>query len=114
MRINFIEETDDFHDKYQEEQLQRQNKVLNGSKDLEYVSQMFQDITMGLLDKMTKYFFWTILVASFLVYYFFEEKTENTAQAIYFFIGAYSQIKIGRFIFTNYRIYDPRIIFLSR
>lgn len=113
MKVSFIDENKDPQD-IEEEELIRHERVLKDSDNLEYVSEMFQDVTMGILQKIEKYFFYTILLACFLIYYFFEESKYDTAQPIYFFIGSYSQIVIVGRIFKNYRMYDPRIIFLSR
>ena len=55
-----------------------------------------------------------ILLGTICVYYLFEEKQGEIAQAIYFFIGGYSQIYIVGKIMKDYKIYDARVIYLSR
>ena len=113
MRISFIDERERL-DEYEKEQLVRQQAIYKDAEDLEYVSEMFQKVTMRILDRMNRFFLIVIVIACYFIWRFFEERAEDIAQPIYFFIGAYSQIVIGRVIFKNYRIYDPRIIFLAR
>lgn len=75
-----------------------------------------------MLEETSKMIFWklrlyltiAIIVLSVFVWYFFEEDTFDTAQAFYFFIGAYSQIFILKHIFQQHKLYDTRVIFLSR
>ena len=69
---------------------------------------------MASLRKIHNFSLAVIIFMSFVVWFFFEEKSTDVAQPVFFFIGAYSQIVIGMGIFKHYRFYDPRIIFLAR
>lgn len=113
MTVTFLYEEKE-PSEYEEEELIRNQRMLKDKENLEYVSELFQEVTMGILSKIKKYYFYTLLLACFLVYYFFEEKKYDIAQPIFFFIGSYSQLVVVGKIFKNYKIYDPRIIFLSR
>lgn len=45
---------------------------------------------MNVIRRLKTFLTITVIVFSFLIWYFFEEDSADTAQAIYFFIGAYS------------------------
>jgi hypothetical protein len=116
MKISFVDE-DDLHverDKYELEALERQRAVMKDSQQLEYVSEMLQELTMEVINRLKKYLTVAVFVCAIFIWIFFEEQSEDSAQAIYFFIGAFSQLFICGFIFRNYKVYDPRVIFLSR
>ena len=101
-------------DTYELEAKKKQKIIMKDSAQLEYVSVMLQDITMTMISRIKKYLTIVLVILSIIVWYFFEENSHDIAQAIYFFLGAYSQLFICSKIFSNYRVYDPRIIFLSR
>jgi hypothetical protein len=88
--------------------------ILKDSDELDYVSEVFQNISMILLWRITKISFIFFAGLSILVWLLFEEKTSEYGQAWWFFIGAFSQIIIGILIFGRYKLYDPRVIFLAR
>ena len=92
MKISFIDE-DSLHaqiDQYEREAINRQREVLKDSKQLEYVSEMLQEITLHIIGRLKKFLTITVVICALVIWYFFEESSGDTAQAIYFFIGAYS------------------------
>lgn len=113
MKISIMEE--DEGDLDENRKLKTQKMTYTDDKEkLQKLADYFQEITLESLRKINKFSFWVILLACFFVFYFLEEKMDEYAQAIFFFIGSYSQVLITSFIFRNYNFYDPRVIFLSR
>lgn len=112
MSITFLDDIDE--EATDEDILKRQKQLIKDREELDYVTNLFQDVTMAVLRRLHCFSLVTILIMCFIIWYFFEEKKEDIAQPVYFFIGAYSQILIGMNIFKNYRFYDPRVIFLAR
>jgi hypothetical protein len=51
---------------------------------------MMQEITMHILTRLRRFFTVAIIICGILVWYFFEERSGDTAQAFYFIIGASS------------------------
>lgn len=115
LKITFLDkERDEDYDEYERKALQRQKLIFEDSKDLEYTAGMLQEVTLILIDRIKKFGTVAILIACFFVYWIFEEKAGDIAQPIYFFIGAYSQLWLAGKIVKDYRMYDPRVIYLSR
>ena len=113
MSIDCMDEIE-LENQEEHQEMLNQGDIHKDQQRLEYVADLFQEVTLGILSRMNRFFLFTLIIACFLIYYFFEKDTWDIAQPIFFFIGGYSQIIIGKTIFKNYRIYDPRIIYLSR
>lgn len=113
LEISLMEENDEEID--EKRRLQTNKMTYSGDKEiLEKLADYFQKITLESLSKISKFVFILLFLSCFFVFYFLEEKFEEYAQVIFFFIGGYSQMIIINFIFRNYNFYDPRVIFLSR
>jgi hypothetical protein len=115
LKITFIDEDkSEDYDEYERKSLERQKLIFEDSKDLEYTAQTLQEVTMLIVGRIKKFGTIAIIVACIFIYWLFEEKSGDIAQPIYFFIGSYSQLWIAGKILKDYRMYDPRVIFLSR
>lgn len=113
MKISMLEDAEDEID--ERRKLQKMKMTYTNDKEsLQKLADYFQEITLESLRKIRRFVFWIIVLACFFVFYFLEERFDEYAQVVFFFIGAYSQIVITGWIFRNYNFYDPRVIFLSR
>lgn len=84
------------------------------TEELDYVSEILYNISKILFKKIAIYSLIIVTIASILVMLGFEENIGEFAQAIWFFIGAYSQIIINYVLFYNHNLFDKKIIIISR
>ena len=88
--------------------------ILRDQNELNYVSNLFQDITLNLIKKIISSCTVLYLFTSILIWFCFETNQDEYGQAIWFFTGAISQPVIGYIIFSSIKLYDPAVIFLAR
>lgn len=81
---------------------------------LNYASKFFQDTVSGMMKKIHLISLICFAVVSVIVWLLLEEKFLDIGQGIFFFIGAYSQILIGFYIFNGNKLFDPKIIIFAR
>jgi hypothetical protein len=113
MNIDFAFDSDDMMDPETKEMKSRLDYIKE-NQDLHTIADYFQEITLTGIQRIHKFGFMLILVASIFVWLLMEENIHEYAQAIFFFLGAYLQIIIAMIIFKNYNFYDPRVIYLAR
>ena len=106
-RINVLDEN---------QPLGEQNESTMGSEqeDLDYISELFQKTIVEMMNKILRISLVVFLMMSVAVWLLLEEKVNEFAQAVYFFLGSFGQVALGHFVFQNHRMFDPRMITFCR
>lgn len=110
-----IESTHVSFDKLDEPHSEKIKKdIMKDTDDLEYVSEIFNKISLIILKKTTGASLSFLICLSIGVWLLLEETIYEYAQAFWFFFGAFGQMLIGVILFQSLKIYDPKTIFISR
>ena len=113
MKIEFLFSSNELVDEDAQE-MKKKMTYIEDNKELIKLAEYFQEITLMTLNKVQNFVLLLALLASIFVFFALEEKLVEYGQAVFFFIGAFAQIWVGKIIFKNYNFYDPRMIFLAR
>jgi hypothetical protein len=106
-KINILDENQPLED-------QNQTMLASEKEDLDYISELFQKTVIEMMNKVLKISLVILIIMSIFVWLLLEEKLNEFAQGIYFFLGSFSQIILGQIVFQNHRMFDPRIITFCR